>query len=113
MTIKDLREILIHYEGKEYDDWEISLWDYNNQRNIIWHGGSYASSKETKSITFPVEVEPVDGVTVSERVKKIIDKDKSQHIKEIKQILLDCKAKLAEISNDFDDKCKEIIEKLK
>ena len=73
MTIKDLREILIHYEGKEYDDWEVSLWDYNNQRDIIWHGGSYASSKETKSITFPVEVEPVDGEYIDERVKRLMN----------------------------------------
>ena len=73
MTIRDLREILIHYEGKEYDDWEISLWDYNNQRDIIWHGGSYSSSKETKSITFPVEVEPVDGEYIDERIKRLIN----------------------------------------
>lgn len=75
MKIKDIKEILKHYDGSEYDDWELSLWDYNNQREIKWDGGSYASSKETKSITFPVNVPPFDGVSLTERLKAIIEEN--------------------------------------
>lgn len=73
MTIKELREILIHYDGIEYDNWELSLWDYNNQRELKWASGTYASSKESKTISFPVEVEPVDGEYIDERVKRLIN----------------------------------------
>ncbi len=72
MTIKDLREILIHYQDRKYDDWEIILFDYNNQRVINWLDGTYASSRTDKRITFPVKVEPIDGETVDERIKRII-----------------------------------------
>lgn len=72
MTIKELKEILVHYQGREYDDWEIKLFDYNNQRDIKWNGGTYASSKETKAITFPVELEPVDGECINSRLKRLM-----------------------------------------
>ena len=54
MTVKFLREVLKHYEGKEYDDWEIKLFDFNNQRNL------------------KVNVEPVDGETIDQRVKRLL-----------------------------------------
>ena len=57
MTVKFLREVLKHYEDKEYDDWKIELFDYNNQRSLEVLDGTYASSKESKIISFPVKVE--------------------------------------------------------
>lgn len=72
MTVKFLREVLKHYEGKEYDDWEIKLFDFNNQRNLKVNDGTYAASKDTKSITFTVNVEPVDGETIDQRVKRLL-----------------------------------------
>lgn len=70
MTIRDLREILIHFEDKKYDDWKVSLWDYNHQQELDW-GGSYSFSKPKKELCFPVEVTPVDGITVFERLKQL------------------------------------------
>lgn len=78
MKIKDLCEILKHYEGREYDDWEIELWDYNNQREVKWTGGTYASSKTDKKISFPVTVEPVDGKTIDERIAELYKNIKEQ-----------------------------------
>ena len=78
MKIKELKEILKHYEDGEYDDWEIKLWDYNNQRELVWNGGSYAASKPEKYISFPIKVDPVDGVTIEERVKKLYNEIKAQ-----------------------------------
>jgi len=72
MTIKYLREILKHYTEHQYDEWEIKLWDYNNQREVGFLDGTYASSKATKTINFPVKVEPVDGETIDERLKRLI-----------------------------------------
>ena len=70
MTVKDLRETLIHYQDREYDDWEVVLWDYNHQQKLNW-GGVFAMSKPDKAISFAVEVPPVDGVTVFERLKQL------------------------------------------
>ena len=75
MTIKYLREILKHYEGHEYDDWQITLWDYNNQRYVKWEEGMYAASKD-KYINFPVEVPPFDGESLDERLKRLIEESK-------------------------------------
>lgn len=71
MTIKDLREILIHFEDRKYDDYEVVLWDYNHQEKLQW-GGMHGLSHPDKELTFPVTVSPVDGVTVDERIKKVI-----------------------------------------
>ena len=76
MTVKFLREVLKHYQDSKYDDWEVNLFDYNNQRDLHVNDGMYSSSKETKSITFTVEVEPVDGETIDERVKRLMEKNK-------------------------------------
>ena len=73
MKIKELREILIHFTKPEYDDFEVLLWDYNNQRVIEWPEGMYALSKPDKRLTFPVKVEPVDGETIDERLKRMMD----------------------------------------
>ena len=78
MTIKDLREILIHYEDKQYDDWDVTLFDYNNQRTLKVSSGMYSSSKETKSLTIPVEVEPVDGETIDKRIKRLMEEIKKR-----------------------------------
>ena len=75
MTVKFLREVLKHYEDKEYDDWKIELFDYNNQRSLEVLDGTYASSKESKIISFPVEVPPFDGVSLTERLKSIIEEN--------------------------------------
>lgn len=72
MTIKDLKEILMHYQDRKYNDWEIKLWDYNNQREVNFLEGTHASSNETKSITFPVMIDPVDGEDIDERLKRLI-----------------------------------------
>lgn len=81
MTIKYLREILKHYEDPQYDDWNITLFDYNNQRVLHVNDGTYASSKDKKSITFTVDVEPVDGETIDKRIKRLmaeIEKQKEE-----------------------------------
>lgn len=70
MTIEDLKEILIHFEDKKYDNWEVVLWDYNHQQKLNW-GGSYSFSKPNKELSFSVEVPPVDGITVFERLKQL------------------------------------------
>ena len=70
MTIKDLRDILIHFQERKYDDYEVVLWDYNHQQKLDWEG-SYSFSKPDKEISFAVEVPPVDGVTVFERLKQL------------------------------------------
>lgn len=78
MTVKFLREILKHYEDHQYDDWEVELFDYNNQRVLHVSEGTYASSKDSRSITFPVDVEPVDGVTIDKRIRKLMEEIKAQ-----------------------------------
>ena len=109
MTIKALRDILIHYQGSEYDDWKVNLFDYNNQRDIKWNEGMYSSSKNDKVLTFPIEMEPIDGVEINRRIEKVmLDFQREQ----IKNALMTLKEKLAEIQEEFDAKSKEIIEKL-
>ena len=70
MTIKDLREILVHFEDRKYDNYEVVLWDYNHLQKLTW-GGSYGLSHPSKELSIPVEVPPVDGVTVFERLKQL------------------------------------------
>lgn len=53
MTIKDLREILIHFQERKYDNYKVELWDYENQRELDW-GGMYALSHPDKKLTFSV-----------------------------------------------------------
>lgn len=77
MKLKDLREILKHYEGKEYDDWDITLFDFNNQRTLNVTDGMYSSSKETKAIVLPVDVDPVDGETIDKRIKRLMEEIKN------------------------------------
>ena len=71
MTIKDLKDILIHFQDNKYDDYKITLWDYNHQQELQW-GGMYSLNKPDKILTFPVNVPPIDGITITERLKKII-----------------------------------------
>lgn len=75
MTIKDLREILIHFQDRKYDDYEVVLWDYNHQQELVW-GGMHSLSHPNKQLSFPVEVPPVDGITVFERLKQLNDVQK-------------------------------------
>lgn len=77
MTIKDLREILIHFQDSKYDDYEIVLWDYNQQEKINW-GGTYSFSKPNKQLCFPVTVTTVDGITITERLKNLINELEKQ-----------------------------------
>lgn len=72
MTIRDLREILKHFEGREFDNYEVLLWDYNHQQKLNW-GGGHSFSHPNKTLCFPVEVPPVDGITVFERLKQLRD----------------------------------------
>ena len=104
MTVKFLREVLKHYEDKEYDDWNIALFDYNNQRSLEVLDGTYASSKESKIISFPVKVEPVDGVAIDERLKKIL-KEVKEGTEKVKETLIDYK-------NDIDKLSKEALDKI-
>jgi len=71
MTVKDLREIMIHFQDRKYDNYKISLWDFQNQRKLHWNL-SYGLSHPDKELSFPVTVEPVDGVQIEERLKKIV-----------------------------------------
>ena len=59
MTIKDLREILIHFQERKYDDYKVELWDYKNQRELDW-GGMHALSHPDKKLVFPVHYEEKD-----------------------------------------------------
>ena len=70
MTVKELREILVHLQDRKYDDFEVVLWDYNHQQKLDW-SGCYAFSKPEKVLSFAVEVPPVDGITVFERLKQL------------------------------------------
>ena len=70
MTVKDLREILIHFQDRKYDDYKVILWDYNHQQELDW-GGCHSLSKPEKTLSFAVEVPPVDGITVFERLKQL------------------------------------------
>ena len=72
MTIKDLREILIHFQDHKYDDYKVVLWDYNNQQELDW-SVNHALSHPDKELSFPVNVPPTDGITVTERIKKLIE----------------------------------------
>lgn len=72
MTIKDMREILVHFTDHEYDDYEVELFDFNNQRKLEWLEGCHSFSKPEKRITFPVRVEPVDGETIDKRLERMI-----------------------------------------
>ena len=70
MTVKELREILIHFQDRKYDDWEVVFWDYNHQQKLDW-GGCYTLSKPEKQLSFAIEVPPVDSITVFERLKQL------------------------------------------
>lgn len=71
MTIKDLRDILVHFEDRKYDNYEVILWDYNHQEKLGW-GGGYSLSHPDNKLCFPVTVTPIDGVTIDERLKKLV-----------------------------------------
>ena len=73
MKLKFVKELMKHYDGHEYDDWDLEFWDYNNQRAIKVDEGMYSSSNPDKKIVFPVSVEPVDGITIDERLKKFVE----------------------------------------
>ena len=72
MTVRDLKDILIHFEDRKFDDYEVILWDYNHQQELKW-GGMFSLSHPDKAIVFPVEVTPVDGITIMERLKLLKD----------------------------------------
>ena len=72
MTVKELKDILIHFQDTKYDDYNVILWDYNHQQELQW-GGMHGLSHPNKTLTFPVNVPPVDGETVMEKLKKLID----------------------------------------
>ena len=74
ITIKELKDLILHFD-KEYDDFKVILWDYNHQQELDW-GGVHAFSKPNKTLSFAVEVPPVDGITVFERLKKFLDENK-------------------------------------
>ena len=69
MTIKDLKDILIHFQDRKYDDYEVVLWDYNNQQELDW-GGMWGLSHPDRNLCFSVNVPTVDGITILERLKK-------------------------------------------
>lgn len=80
-TIKDLREILVHFQEPEYDDYEFVLWDFNNQREARIAGG-YSFSKPDKKLCIPIELEPVDGVSITERLKSIVEQYSNKNLQE-------------------------------
>lgn len=75
MTIKDLKDILVHFNDRKYDGYEVVLWDYNHQQKLGWEG-MYALSHPEKKLSLVVEVPPVDGITVFERLKQLQDVQK-------------------------------------
>ena len=75
MTIKDLKDILVHFEDKKYDNHKVVLWDYNHQQELDW-GGTYSFSNPDKELIFAVSVTPVDGVTVFERLRQLLNEKK-------------------------------------
>ncbi len=72
MTIKDLRDILIHFTDRKYDDYEVTLWDYNHQQDCDW-GGGYSLSHPDKRLVFPITVNDVNEETITDRIKKVMD----------------------------------------
>lgn len=72
MTIKDLREIIVHFQEHKYDDYEVVLWDFNHQQKLNWNV-SHALSHPDKELTFPVEVKETDEKTINEKLKNLID----------------------------------------
>jgi hypothetical protein len=111
MKIKFLREVLKHYEDHQYDDWEINLFDYNNQRSLHLADGVYSASKETKTITFPTEVEPVDGETIDNRIRRIMDEWRKMG-EEIRNGLGEIKSGLYDFKEDIKASGEEIKKKL-
>ena len=73
MTIKELKEILIHFNGKEYEDYNIILWDFENQRELKPLSGCHASDKVNKTLCFPVSVPPVDGKHIFDKIKELVN----------------------------------------
>lgn len=71
MTIKDLKDVLVHYQGEE-ENYEVVLWDYNNQRALEWNV-SHSSSKVSKQLVFPVKVDPVDGEEVFSKLRRLVE----------------------------------------
>ena len=71
MTIKDLKEILIHFQDHKYDDYKVILWDYNHQQECDWNV-SHALSHPDKELIFPITVKDVDGKTIDDRLREII-----------------------------------------
>lgn len=61
MTIKELREILVHFQDREYDDYEVELWDYKHQQPLGW-SVSHGFSKPEKRLIFPVNVPYEDDI---------------------------------------------------
>ena len=111
MTIKFLREVLKHYEDKEYDDWNIVFFDYNNQRSLIAFDGTYASSKESKSLTFPVMVPPVDGVTIDKRVDSLL-KSMGYFNDKVKESSDKIKKSVRDFKTESEIASKKVIDKL-
>ena len=72
MTLRDIKDFIAVFEDSECDDYEIILWDYNHQQKLKT-GGGYSLSHPDKEITIPVDVPPVDGVTIFERLKQLQD----------------------------------------
>ena len=64
---------MVHFQDRKYDDYKVVLWDYNNQRELGW-GVSHALSHPDKELTFPVDAEPVDGITITERLRDLVEK---------------------------------------
>lgn len=75
MTIKDLKDILVHFEDRKYDNYKVVLWDYNHQQELDW-GGTHSFSNPDKELIFAVGVTPVDGVTIFERLKQLLNEKK-------------------------------------
>ena len=71
MTIKELKDLLIHFNDRKYDDYEVILWDYNHQQKLDW-GGMHSLSHPDRTLVIPVEVPPVDGINVVERLRLIL-----------------------------------------
>lgn len=68
MTIKDLKNILIHFQSDEYDDYQVVLWDYNHQEKLKWNV-SHSLSHSEKELCFPVTVKREDGKSIFEELR--------------------------------------------
>lgn len=54
MKIKELKDLMMHFEDPKYDDYEVVFWDYARQKRMDGHFGGL--SHPDKEISIPIAV---------------------------------------------------------